>query len=72
MSTTLTPGQQRDVDRARKLYEAEGPDVLRAIITERGAQVRGPDPYPEAFGLARNDIGDLLAIIDGLTGGGAA
>jgi hypothetical protein len=66
----LTPTQQRDVERARQLYDAQGPHDLTAILKERGHLVPHPsDPYPEAFGMAAVAIGDLLEIIDSLTGG---
>lgn len=66
--TRLTPQQQRDIERARELAEAPT-SRLEALIVMAGGQVHGDDPYPEAFGLARNYITYLLAIIDSLTGG---
>ena len=67
-TASLTPSQRRDVERARKLAAADAV-TLDAIIERAGRQVHGPDPYPEAFGLARNYLGYLLDIIDSLTGG---
>ena len=53
---TLTPSQQRDIERARELVSAR-PDMLDALIERAGGHVNGPDPYPEAFGLACNYLG---------------
>ena len=72
MNITLTPSQRRDVELARELLAASGPEDLTAILETRGHRVGGPDPYPEAYGLAWTVIADLLAIIDGLTGDGAS
>ena len=72
MSITLTPSQRRDVERARALLEASyHPATLGAYVEQSGHPGgRGDDaPYVEAFALAAITIGDLLRVIDGLTGG---
>lgn len=70
---TLTPEQQRDIERARALVDAADhldPAVLADEVAERTAL---PPPsaehmYPVAFAVARNSIERLLAIIAALTG----
>jgi hypothetical protein len=66
----LTPAQQCDVTRARDLAAVmPNSDALRNYLERSGITVRGEHPHPEACGVAAVRIRDLLAIIDGLTGG---
>jgi hypothetical protein len=67
----LGPAQRRRVERARAVAAAMGPAAVAAEVEAQTGCVPydSGDPYPEAFGLAAVRLGDLLDIIDELTGG---
>lgn len=72
---TLTPEQRRGIEQARALLTAAegGASTLAAEVKKQSGKRASPgDPYPAAFGVARNHLERLLDIIDGLTGPGAS
>jgi len=64
----LDGGRETTVAHALASYERVS-QILGTPGTDRRRQLIAENPYPEALGHAMAQIRELLAVIDGLTGG---
>lgn len=68
MTLTITPDQQRDIDRARAFLAAAAAEDRSGLAELVGWTGHPDDVYPMALGEARVRLAGLLAVVDALTG----
>jgi hypothetical protein len=72
MTARLTQTQQIDVAMAREMLDADAEGGPAAVVASTYATSGSPpgldvaDPYPYAYGTARNHVAALLAVVDEL------